>query len=63
MNGATTTYHTLKPFLELFREGVPMLMYHKIGLRPGRVRLRGLYVPPDHFARQLAELRQAGTVA
>ena len=62
MSGTTATYHTLEPFLGLFQEGVPMLMYHKIGPRPVRVRLRGLYVPPTHFARQMAELSQAGFV-
>jgi peptidoglycan/xylan/chitin deacetylase (PgdA/CDA1 family) len=62
MTAATATYHTLEPFLEMFQGGVPMLMYHKIGARPARVRLRGLYVPPAQFARQLAELRQAGFV-
>jgi peptidoglycan/xylan/chitin deacetylase (PgdA/CDA1 family) len=62
MSGATATYHTLEPFLELFRDGVPMLMYHKIALRPARARLRGLYVPPQHFARQLDELSQSGYV-
>jgi peptidoglycan/xylan/chitin deacetylase (PgdA/CDA1 family) len=61
-SGATPTYHTLKPFLEMFQDGAPMLMYHKIGPRPSRVRLRGLYVPPLHFDRQLAELRQNGFV-
>jgi peptidoglycan/xylan/chitin deacetylase (PgdA/CDA1 family) len=46
----------------MFQDGVPMLMYHKIAVRPPRVRLRGLYVPPAHFARQLAELSEAGFV-
>jgi len=62
MSGITATYHTLEPFLGLFRKGVPMLMYHKIGERPARVRLRGLYVPPADFVRQLDELSQAGFV-
>jgi peptidoglycan/xylan/chitin deacetylase (PgdA/CDA1 family) len=56
-------YHKLKPFAEFFRQGVPILMYHKIGQRPPRTRLRGLYVTPDVFERQLAELRQAGFVS
>jgi peptidoglycan/xylan/chitin deacetylase (PgdA/CDA1 family) len=53
-------YHTLKPFLELFRTGVPILMYHKIGQRPWRVRLKGLYVSQASFIRQLEEFHQAG---
>jgi peptidoglycan/xylan/chitin deacetylase (PgdA/CDA1 family) len=57
------TFHSLKPFLELFQTGVPMLMYHKIAEAPAKARLRGLYVPRDRFERQLAELRQAGFVS
>ena len=56
-------YHTLKPFVELFQTGVPVLMYHKISAPPPKARLRGLYVRPDRFARQLAELHQAGFVS
>lgn len=53
-------YHSLPPFRELFGTGVPILMYHKIGQRPGKVRLKGLYVTPDTFAGQLEELTGAG---
>jgi peptidoglycan/xylan/chitin deacetylase (PgdA/CDA1 family) len=53
-------FHTLEPFLDLFNSGVPILMYHKISQRPMGVRLKGLYVPPEDFVRQLDELRQAG---
>ena len=53
-------FHTLEPFLDLFKTGVPILMYHKIGPRPRRVRLRGLYLRRDTFVRQLDELHQAG---
>lgn len=38
-------------------------MYHKIGPRPRRVRLKGLYVSRAVFERQLDELRQAGFVS
>jgi len=38
-------------------------MYHKIGPRPSRVRLKGLYVNPSAFVRQLSELRDAGFAA
>jgi peptidoglycan/xylan/chitin deacetylase (PgdA/CDA1 family) len=53
-------YHRLAPFEGLFQSGVPILMYHKIGRRPPRVRLKGLYVSPERFAGQLRELKEAG---
>ena len=37
-----------------------MLTWHKIGLRPRGARLKGLYVSPDLFARQLGELQAQG---
>lgn len=57
------SYYNLKPFAEMFRTGVPMLMYHKIGPRPSKTRLKGLYVSPAVFARQLGEFREAGFAA
>jgi peptidoglycan/xylan/chitin deacetylase (PgdA/CDA1 family) len=57
---APQNFHTLKPFLGLFQDGVPVLMYHKIGQRPRRVRLKGLYVTPKVFVRQLGEFRDGG---
>jgi len=54
------TYASLAPFRDYFRGGLPLLMYHKLGPRPPRVRLKGLYVGEKLFAQQLAELRQAG---
>jgi peptidoglycan/xylan/chitin deacetylase (PgdA/CDA1 family) len=56
------TFHTLKPFLEFFQTGVPVLMYHKIAKPPARARLRGLYVRPERFEEQLTEMREAGFV-
>ena len=50
----------LAPFRELFRAGVPVLTYHKLGPRPRRVRLKGLYLSQKLFLRQLRELRAAG---
>lgn len=35
-------------------------MYHKLGPRPGKARLKGLYVSAGLFERQLTELRAAG---
>lgn len=53
-------YSRLGPFRAVFEQGNPILTYHKLGPRPGRVRLKGLYVSCGLFARQLAELRVAG---
>jgi peptidoglycan/xylan/chitin deacetylase (PgdA/CDA1 family) len=53
-------YSALGPFEEMFRTGVPILTYHKIGPRPRGVRLKGLYLSPKLFERQLTELREAG---
>jgi peptidoglycan/xylan/chitin deacetylase (PgdA/CDA1 family) len=55
-----STYASLAPFRDYFRGGLPLLTYHKLGPRPPRVRLKGLYVGEKLFARQLAELRRAG---
>jgi peptidoglycan/xylan/chitin deacetylase (PgdA/CDA1 family) len=54
------TYAGLAPFREYFDGGLPILMYHKLGPRPPKVRLKGLYVGAKLFERQLRELRQAG---
>ncbi len=53
-------YSTLGPFLRLFSQGNPVLTYHKLGPRPGPVRLKGLYLSRRLFARQIKELRAAG---
>jgi peptidoglycan/xylan/chitin deacetylase (PgdA/CDA1 family) len=53
-------YTSLGPFAGLFRQGLPILTYHVVGPRPWGARLKGLYVSPRLFARQLAELRQTG---
>ncbi len=53
-------YSALAPFLDLFDQGNPILTYHKLGPRPRRVRLKGLYVSAALFRRQLEELRAAG---
>lgn len=53
-------YSTLAPFRESFRRGRPILTYHSVGPRPRGVRLKGLYLPPRWFRRQMRELRAAG---
>jgi peptidoglycan/xylan/chitin deacetylase (PgdA/CDA1 family) len=55
-------YSQLRPFRELFQKGNPILTYHKLGPRPARVRLKGLYVSQPLFRRQLEELRLAGFI-
>lgn len=55
-------YTSLKPFRRLFESGMPCLMYHKIGPRPRGVRIKGLYISPRLFERQLDELGAAGFV-
>lgn len=35
-------------------------MYHKIAVRPRRVRLKGLYVRPERFTKQMEEFAAAG---
>jgi peptidoglycan/xylan/chitin deacetylase (PgdA/CDA1 family) len=44
----------------VFRTGHALLTYHHVGPRPRRARLKGLYVSPRLFARQLGELRAEG---
>jgi peptidoglycan/xylan/chitin deacetylase (PgdA/CDA1 family) len=57
----TPPYYTgLAPFRVLFGQGNPILTYHKLGSRPPRARLKGLYVSRKLFIRQLQELRAAG---
>jgi peptidoglycan/xylan/chitin deacetylase (PgdA/CDA1 family) len=61
MNGELPAYYSrLAPFRKVFDQGNPILTYHKLGPRPGRVRLKGLYVSERLFSNQLAELRSAG---
>jgi peptidoglycan/xylan/chitin deacetylase (PgdA/CDA1 family) len=53
-------YSTLAPFQETFLSGRPVLTYHHIGSHPRGVRIKGLYLSPKLFTRQLAQLRAAG---
>jgi peptidoglycan/xylan/chitin deacetylase (PgdA/CDA1 family) len=53
-------YSTLAPFQALFGQGNPILTYHKLGPRPLRARLKGLYLSRRLFTEQLQELRAAG---
>ena len=53
-------YSSLPTFREVFKVGNPILTYHKLGPRPQRVRLKGLYASAKMFSSQLGELQQAG---
>ena len=53
-------YTSLAPFRGVFEQGNPILTYHKLGPRPQRARIKGLYLSAELFARQLRELRAAG---
>jgi peptidoglycan/xylan/chitin deacetylase (PgdA/CDA1 family) len=53
-------YTELAPFRGLFQEGHPILCYHKIALPPKRARIKGLYLEPKLFLRQMSEITQAG---
>jgi len=57
---APTHYTLLKPFRELFKTGVPCLTYHKIAPRPPGVRIKGLYMNPRLFVKQMDELAEEG---
>lgn len=53
-------FTSLRQFPSLWEGGLPALTYHKVGPRPWGVRLRGLYLSPSLFRRQLEELTQIG---
>jgi peptidoglycan/xylan/chitin deacetylase (PgdA/CDA1 family) len=55
-----THYTSLKPLAEFFESGRPCLTYHKIGSRPPKVRIKGLYVSETLLKKQLAEFAAAG---
>jgi peptidoglycan/xylan/chitin deacetylase (PgdA/CDA1 family) len=54
------SYSRLAPHRRLFATGLPILTYHHVGARPLGVKWRSLYVSPRLFARQMAELAEAG---
>ncbi len=53
-------YSSLNAFKAVFLTGRPILTYHHVGPRSRGARIKGLYLDPKLFARQLAELRAAG---
>lgn len=53
-------YSSLGPFHAVFQQGDPVLTYHHVGPRPRGARLKGLYLSPKLFARQVSELCAEG---
>ncbi|MEI8342450.1 MAG: polysaccharide deacetylase family protein [Verrucomicrobiota bacterium] len=53
-------YYRLPPFLGEFRQGRPVLVYHKLGFPRLNSERKGLWISPRLFSRQLAELKAAG---
>ncbi len=60
MNELPAYYSDFAEFRGLFEQGNPVLTYHKLGPRPARVRIKGLYLSQELFARQLQELQAVG---
>ena len=60
MTSLPSYYTRLGAFESRFREGLPILTYHKVGRRPWGARLKGLYVSPKLFRTQILELHRAG---
>ncbi|HWF17732.1 MAG TPA: polysaccharide deacetylase family protein [Verrucomicrobiae bacterium] len=60
MSSAPAHYTSLKPFRDFFASGMPCLTYHKIAPRPRGVRIKGLYLNPRLFQKQMGELAKAG---
>ena len=52
-------YAALGPFRTLFAQGVPVLVYHKLGPVPEGVNMKSLYVDARLFAWQMRELKSA----
>jgi peptidoglycan/xylan/chitin deacetylase (PgdA/CDA1 family) len=53
-------FSELPPYREHFSEGFPILCYHKIEAVPAGARIKGLYLEPALFRRQIQELSGAG---
>ena len=53
-------FSEFSPFREHFQQGFPILCYHKIEPVPAGARIKGLYLEPALFRRQMRELAGAG---
>lgn len=58
--GLPEYFSELTPFRDHFSEGFPILCYHKIEPVSAGARIKGLYLPPKQFRRQIRELASAG---
>ena len=56
-------YSELRPFQKHFKEGHPILCYHKIAPPPAKARIKGLYLDSDLFSSQMNEISQAAFVS
>ncbi len=55
-----TGYAALGPFRASFAQGVPALVFHKLGPLPRGVNMKSLYVDASLFAWQMRDLKRAG---
>ena len=56
-------YSELSPFKKHFKEGHPILCYHKIAPPPAKARIKGLYLDPNLFFIQMNEISKAGLIS
>ena len=56
-------FSELSPFKKHFKEGHPILCYHKIAPPPAKARIKGLYLDPKLFFSQMNEVSQAGFIS
>ena len=56
-------YSELSPFKKHFKEGHPILCYHKIAPPPAKARIKGLYLDPKLFFSQMNEVSQAALIS
>ena len=56
-------YSKLRPFQKHFKEGHPILCYHKIAPPPAKARIKGLYLDADLFCSQMNEISQAAFIS
>jgi len=56
-------YTELAPFEDLFHQGRAILCYHKIASPPRKARIKGLYLDPALFSRQMEQLSSSGFIS
>ena len=60
MKSPPSYYSGLGAFREIFASGGALLCFHKIETPPRQARIKGLYLSPAIFRRQIQELKEAG---